>query len=341
MVPHTTAMTLLPGDPMKRREFISLVGGAAVVSPLAAWAQQPAIPVIGFLNGTSAQGYGHFVMSFRQGLVETGYTEGQNVTIEYRWAEGHYERLPALAADLVGLRVAVLVATSTPANVIAKKATTEIPIVFTTSSDPVELGLVASLDRPGGNATGAVTLNVEVVSKRLELLHELVPTATVVAVLVNPTNPNARIQSGALQAAARTIGLQIETLNATTESEIDAAFAQLAERRTGALLVDTDAFLFSRRAQLVGLAKRNNIFAIFDRREYAEAGGLVSYGGSVEDVYRLAGIYTGRILKGEKPADLPVIQSTKLQLIVNLKTANALGMTVPPSLLARADEVIE
>ena len=326
---------------MKRREFISLIGGAAVVSPLAVWAQQPALPVIGFLNGTSAQGYGHFVLSFRQGLVETGYIEGQNVTIEYRWAEGHYERLPELAADLVRGRVAVLVATSTPANVIAKKATTEIPIVFTTSSDPVELGLVASLDRPGGNVTGAVTLNVEVVSKRLELLHELVPTATVVAVLVNPNNPNAKTQSGALQAAARTIGLQIETLNATTEREIDAAFAQLAERRTGALLVDTDAFLFSRRAQLVGLAKRYAISTIFDRREYAEAGGLVSYGGSVEDVYRLAGIYTGRILKGEKPADLPVIQSTKLQLIVNLKTANALGMTVPPSLLARADEVIE
>jgi putative tryptophan/tyrosine transport system substrate-binding protein len=341
MVPYITAMALPQGDPMKRREFISLIGGAAAVWPLAARAQQPTIPVIGFLNGTSAQGYGHFVSSFRQGLIETGYIEGQNVTIEYRWAEGHYERLPALAADLVGLRVAVLVATSTPANVIAKKATTEIPVVFTTSSDPVELGLVASLDRPGGNLTGAVTLNVEVVSKRLELLHEMVPTATVVAVLVNPTNPNARIQSAALQAAAHTIGLQIETLNATTESEIDAAFAQLAERRTGALLVDTDAFLFSRRAQLVGLAKRNAISAIFDRREYAEAGGLVSYGGSVEDVYRLAGVYTGRILKGEKPADLPVIQSTKLQLIVNLKTANTLGMTVPPSLLARADEVIE
>jgi putative ABC transport system substrate-binding protein len=326
---------------MKRRAFISLVGGAALVRPLAAWAQQPAMPVIGFLNGTSAQGYGHFVASFRQGLVETGYHEGQNVAIEYRWAEGHYERLPELAADLVRLRVAVLVATSTPANVIAKKATTEIPIVFTTSSDPVELGLVASLGRPGGNATGAVTLNVEVVSKRLELLHDLVPEAGVIAVLVNPTNPNARIQSAALQAAARTIGLQIETLNVTTESEIDAVFAQLGERRTGALLVDTDAFLFSRRAQLVGLAKRYKVSTIFDRREYAEAGGLVSYGGSVEDVYRLAGVYTGRILKGEKPADLPVVQSTKLQLVVNLKTAAALGMTVSPALLARADEVIE
>jgi ABC-type uncharacterized transport system substrate-binding protein len=326
---------------MKRREFISSVGGAAVAWPLAAWAQQPTMPVIGFLNGTSAQGYGHFVMSFRRGLIETGDTEGQNVTIEYRWGEGQYDRLPALAADLVRLRVAVLVATSTPANVIAMKATREIPIVFTTSSDPVELGLVASLDHPGGNVTGAVTLNVEVVSKRLELLHELVPTATAIAVLANPANPNAKIQSAALQAAARAIGLQIETLNVTTESEIDAAFAQLAERRTGALLVDTDALLFSRRAQLVDLAKRHKIPAIFDRREYAEAGGLASYGGSVEDVYRLAGIYTGRILKGEKPADLPVIQSTKLQLIVNLKTANALGMTMLPSLLARADEVIE
>jgi putative tryptophan/tyrosine transport system substrate-binding protein len=326
---------------MKRREFISLVGGAAVVSPFAAWAQQPTMPVIGFLNGTSAQGYGHFVVSFRQGLIEAGYVEGQNITIEYRWAEGHYERLPALAADLVRLRVAVLVATSTPANVIAMKATTEIPIVFTTSSDPVALGLVASLNRPGGNVTGAVTLNVQVVSKRLELLHEMVPTATAIAVLVNPTNPNAKTQSEALQTAARAIGLQIETLNVTTENEIDAVFAQLAERRTGALLVDTDAFLFGRRAQLVDLAKRYTIPTIFDRREYAEAGGLVSYGGSVEDVYRLAGIYTGRILKGERPADLPVIQSTKLQLIVNLKTANALGVTPPPSLLARADEVIE
>ncbi|UPK33152.1 ABC transporter substrate-binding protein [Bradyrhizobium sp. 186] len=298
-------------------------------------------PVIGFINGTSLQGYGHFVAAFRRGLAETGYIEGQNVAIEYRWAEGHYERLQALAADLVDRRVAVIVATSTPANLVAKKATMRIPVVFTTSSDPVELGLVASLDRPGGNVTGAVTLNVEVVSKRLELLHELVPTASVVAALVNPVNPNAKTQSRALEAAARTIGLQLETVGASTESEIDAALAQLAERRTGALLVDTDAFLFSRRAQLVDLTKRYAISTIFDRREYAEAGGLVSYGGSVEDVYRLAGVYTGRILKGEKPADLPVIQSTALQLIVNLKTANTLGITVPTSLLARANEVIE
>ena len=246
-----------------------------------------------------------------------------------------------MAADRVDRRVAVIVATSTPANLVAKKATTQIPIVFTTSSDPVELGLVASLDRPGGNVTGAVTLNVEVVSKRLELLHELVPTARVVAALVNPVNPNAKTQSKALEAAARSIGLQLETVGATTESEIDTALAQLDERRISALLVDTDAFLFSRRAQLVDLAKRYAISTIFDRREYAEAGGLVSYGGSVEDVYRLAGTYTGRILKGEKPADLPVVQSTALQLIVNLKTANTLGITVPMSLLARANEVIE
>jgi putative ABC transport system substrate-binding protein len=326
---------------MKRREFVSLVGGAAAVWPLAAWAQKPTMPVIGFINGTSSQGYGHFVAAFRRGLAEAGYVEGENVAIEYRWAEGHYERLQALAADLVDRRVAVIVATSTPANLVAKKATTLIPIVFTTSSDPVELGLVASLDRPGGNVTGAVTLNVEVVSKRLELLHELVPTASVVAALVNPVNPNAKTQSKALEAAARSIGLQLETVGATTEGEIDTALARLDERRITALLVDTDAFLFSRRAQLVDLAKRYAMSTIFDRREYAEAGGLVSYGGSVEDVYRLAGTYTGRILKGEKPADLPVVQSTALQLIVNLKTANMLGITVPMSLLARANEVIE
>lgn len=326
---------------MKRREFVSLFGSCIAVWPLAAWAQKPAMPIIGFINGTSPQGYGHFVAAFRRGLAEVGYVEGQNVAIEYRWAEGHYERLQGLAADLVDRRVAVIVATSTPANLVAKKATAQIPIVFTTSSDPVELGLVASLDRPGGNVTGAVTLNVEVVSKRLELLHELVPTASVVAALVNPVNPNAKTQSKALEAAAGRIGLQLETVGATTEGEIDGAFAQLDERRIRALLVDTDAFLFSRRAQLVDLAKRYAISTIFDRREYAEAGGLVSYGGSVEDVYRLAGTYTGRILKGEKPADLPVVQSTALQLIVNVKTANALGITVPMSLFARANEVIE
>ena len=326
---------------LKRREFITLLGGAAAAWPLAARAQQPAMPVIGFLNGTSPEGYGLFLLAFRQGLSETGYIEDRNVAIEYRWAEGHYERLPALAADLVRRRVAVIAATSTPANVIAMKATTTIPIVFTTSSDPVELGLVASLNRPGGNVTGAVTLNVEVVSKRLELLHTMVPTASMIVVLANSTNPNAETQSRTLQAAARTIGQQIMIVNAATENDIDAVFTRLGEWRAGALLVDTDAFLFSRRDQLIELAKRYKIPAIFDRRKFAEAGGLMSYGGSVTDVYRLAGIYVGRIVKGEKPANLPVQQSTKVELVINLNTARALGLEVPPSLLARADEVIE
>jgi putative ABC transport system substrate-binding protein len=326
---------------MKRREFIALVGGGAAMWPLGAWSQQHPMPVIGFMNGTSPQGYVRFVSAFLQGLLTTGFVDGRNVTIEYRWAEGHYERLEGLAADLVRRKVALIVATSTPANVIAMKATTVIPIVFTTSSDPVQLGLVASLDRPGGNVTGAVTLNVEVISKRLEFLHELLPAAKFFAVLANPKNPNAQTQLGALQSAARSLDLQIDTVQASTEDEIDAAFARLSETHPGAVLVDTDSFLFSQRARLVDLAKRYRLPAIFDRREYVQAGALMSYGGSVEDVYRLAGIYTGRILKGEKPADLPVVQSTKLELIVNLKTAEALGITVPSSLLARADEVVE
>jgi ABC-type uncharacterized transport system substrate-binding protein len=326
---------------MKRREFITLLGGVAAAWPLAARAQQPGMPVVGFLNGTSPKGYGRFLSAFRQGLSETGYVEDRNVTMEYRWAEGHYDRLPALAADLVRRRVNVIAATSTPANRIAVAATKTIPIVFTTSSDPVELGLVASLSRPGGNVTGVATMNVEVSSKRLELLHEIVPSATIIVELVNPSNPNVEAQSRDLQAAARTVGREILAVSARSESDIEAAFARLVERQAGALLVNTDAFFFSRRDQLIALAKRYAIPAIFDRREFAEAGGLMSYGGSVTDVYRLAGIYTGRILKGEKPADLPVQQSTKVELILNLKTANALGLTFPLSLLGRADEVIE
>jgi putative tryptophan/tyrosine transport system substrate-binding protein len=324
---------------MRRRNFLGILGSAAL--PLVARAQQPTNPVIGFLNGTSPQGYRRFLLAFHRGLNETGYVEGRNVEVEYRWAEGRYERLPALAADLVRRQVTVIVATSTPANVIARAATTEIPIVFTTSSDPVELGLVASLNRPGGNVTGAATLNEEVDSKRLEILHELVSSATTVALLVNPNRPGVQAQSASLEAAAHSMGLRIIVLNAGSESEIDAAFANLAKHEAGALLVHTDAFFFSRRDQLIDLAKRHAVPATFDRREFTELGGLMSYGGSVTDVYYLAGIYTGRILKGEKPADLPVQQSTKVELVINLKTAKMLGLTVPPTLLAGADEVIE
>jgi putative ABC transport system substrate-binding protein len=325
---------------LNRREVITLLGGAAAW-PLGARAQQRSMPTIGFLNGTSVQGYGQFLVAFRQGLNEVGYIEGQNVAIEYRWAEGHYERLPALAADLVRRRVDVIAATSTPANLIAKQATTTVPVVFTTSSDPVELGLVASLSHPGGNVTGAVTLNIEVGSKRLELLRTMVPAAGVIGVLINPSRPGAADQSRVFEEDAHVLGLQVQVLSAGTEGEIEAAFTRLGAERGNALLVNTDAFLFSRRDQIVELANRHAIPAIFDRREYVKVGGLMSYGGSVTDVYRLAGNYAGRILKGEAPATLPVQQSTKIELVINLKAAKALGLTIPPTLLAIADDVIE
>jgi putative ABC transport system substrate-binding protein len=325
---------------MKRREFVAGLAGT-IVWPLAVRAQQPAMPVIGFLNGTSPEGYGPFLSSFHQGLRETGYVENRNVIIEYRWAEGKYDRLPELARDLIRRGVAVIAATSTPANRIAKAATTSIPIVFTTSSDPVELGLVASLSHPGGNVTGAVTMNVELGTKRLELLREVIPTDSTILVLANPTNPNFEAQLGDLHEATRTLGQPIRMVTVGSEAEIDAAFERLAEQRAGAILVNTDAFLFSRRNQLVDLAKRYAVPAIFDRRDFTAAGGLMSYGGSVTDIYRLAGVYTGRILKGEKPADLPVQQATKVELVINLKTAKALGLTFPLDLLGRADEVIE
>src|SRR5262245_46578575 len=325
---------------IRRREFIFTLGGAAAAWPVAARAQQTPMPVIGFLNGGLPDA--NRVAAFRQGLYETGYTEGHNVAIEYHWADGQYDRLPALAADLVRRQVAVIAATSTPAAITAKAATTMIPIVFTTSSDPVQLGLAASLSRPSGNLTGATTLNIEVTPKRLEILHELLPTAKLFALLVNPTKPYADILSRNLQAAARTLGLQLHILHASTEHDFDTVFATLVQLRAGGLVIGgVEIFFDSRRGQLAALALRHSIPTIYQGREFALAGGLMGYGGSTVDSYRVAGLYTGRILKGEKPADLPVVQSTKVELILNLKTAKGLGLTVPDTLLARADEVIE
>jgi putative tryptophan/tyrosine transport system substrate-binding protein len=325
---------------MRRRDFVILVGGAAAAWPLAARAQQSVLPVIGFLNGGSPDA--NRVAAFRQGLHETGYTEGHNVAIEYHWAEGQYDRLPALAADLVRRQVTVIAATSTPAAITAKAATTMIPIVFTTSSDPVQLGLAASLSRPGGNLTGATTLSIEVTPKRLEILHELLPTAKLFALLVNLTNPYADILSRNLQAAARTLDLQLHILHASTEHDFDTVFATLVQLRAGGLVIGgVEIFFDSRRGQLAALALRHSVPTIYQGREFAVAGGLLSYGGRTMDSYRVAGLYTGRILKGDKPADLPVQQVTKVELIINLKTAKALGLEVPPTLLARADEVIE
>jgi putative tryptophan/tyrosine transport system substrate-binding protein len=305
-------------------------------------AQQPAVPVVGFLNAASPDGYAHLVAAFRQGLKETGYVEGQNVAIEFRWAKGQYDRVPAMAAELVRRQVAVIVA-NTPGNLAAKAATTTIPIVFTTSGDPVQIGLVASLSRPGGNVTGVTQLNVEVGSKRLQLVHELVPTATIIAVLVNPTNPNTEglVRVRDLQAASRTLGLQLHVLQASTERDLNTVFATLVQLRPGALLIVADPFLLGRSEQLAALALRHAVPAIFQDHEFAAAGGLMSYGGSVPDSYRLVGGYTGRILKGERPSDLPVQQSTKIELLINMKTAKALGLTIPETLLATADEVIE
>jgi putative ABC transport system substrate-binding protein len=325
---------------MKRREFITLLGGATAW-PLAARAQQ-SMPIVGFLNGQSAHTWGPMVAAFRQGLNEAGYVEGQNVSIEYRWAEGRPDQLPRLATDLIRHQVAVIVATGGNNSAIAAKAATNtIPIVFTSNDDPRKYGLVASLNRPGGNVTGVSWFSAELGPKRLALLHEMVPAATTVALLLNPNNAETARQPAELQEAARTLGLQLAVLNATTASDIDTAFTTIVQNGIGALVVAGDSFLANRREQIITLAARHGVPTIYVNREMAGAGGLMSYGNSLTDAYRRAGVHTGRILKGAKPGDLPVDQATKFELVINLKAAKALGLEVPMRLLMQVDEVIE
>jgi putative tryptophan/tyrosine transport system substrate-binding protein len=328
---------------MKRREFISLLGGAAAAWPVVARSQQPAMPVIGVLNPTSPEANVGRLGAFRQGLKEAGYVEGENVAIDYRWAQGQNDRLPALAAELARRRVAVIAAAAATSVVLAAKAaTTTIPIVFAVGEDPVRLGLVASLARPGGNLTGINFFNAELIAKRVELLRELVPTATRVAVLVNPTDANnTRTTLKDVEAAASAMGLRIHVLDASTSLEIDAAFAGLARERPDALFVSGDAFFNSRRLQLALLAARHAIPACYGSRDFPDYGGLMSYGTSITDAFRQVGVYTGRILKGAKPADLPVVQASKFELVINAQAARVLGLTVPDKLLVAADEVIE
>jgi putative ABC transport system substrate-binding protein len=324
-----------------RREFVGLLGGAAAGWPLAALAQQAAIPMIGVLSVQTLNPSRSWLAAFRQGLGDAGYIEARNVTIQYRFADGQYDRLSAMALDLVGRQAAVIVAADTASALAAKAATAAIPIVFAIAGDPVRYGLVASLSQPGGNLTGVTNLNVEVGPKRLELMRELLPKAALIGYLENPTNPNAGSFTRNMQAAARTLGLQIHVLRASTELDFDVAFAALAQLRAGGLVIGSDAFLTGRSEQLATLSVRYAMPAIYQHREFTAAGGLMSYGGSLTDQNRLAGIYTGRVLKGEKPADLPVQQSAIVELMINLRTAKALGLAVPLALLTRADEVIE
>jgi len=326
---------------MNRREFITLFGGSAAAWPLGAQAQQQAMPVVGFLNGASPDGYRPMVAAFRQGLQQSGYVEGQNVAVEYRWAEGHYDRLPALAADLVHRQVDVILTGGTPPAFAAKAATSTIPIVINVGIDPVQAGLIASLNRPGGNVTGIAILTVELAAKRVELLHELLRTSTAVALLVNPTTPLAEPDIKGVRNATRSLGLEVHVLNARTVSEIDAAFESLIQLRAGALVVSVDPFLTNRRQQIVALAEHRGVPAIYGVREFPIAGGLMSYGNDLADAYRQSGIYAANLLKGAKPADLPVQQVVKVEFVVNLRTAKTLGLTFPITLLGRADEVIE
>ena len=327
---------------MRRREFIRLIGSVTAIWPLAARAQQSAMPVVGFVNAASPKGYAPLLSAFLKGLSEAGFVDGHNVSIEYRWAEGRVDQLPAMVADLVHRRVAVIAATGTPAALAVRAATTTIPTVFETAADPVRLGLVASLNQPGANVTGVTSLLMVVGSKRLELLHELVPTARVMALLVNPANPNvAEINSKELEAAARTLGLELHVLNASTEGDLDAVFTKLAQLRAGGLVISPDPFFTSQSEQLAALTIHHAVPTIHYNPEFVAAGGLLSYGAGSADAYRQAGNYTGRVLRGEKPTDLPIQQATKVELHINLKTAKALGITFPESILQRADAVIE
>ena len=327
---------------MKRRRFLQAVGGGTMVWPVTALAQQPAVPLIGYLSSRSPGDAAGVVAAFHRGLAETGYIQGRNLIIEYRWAEGRYDRLPALAAELIDRRVAVIVATGGSVSGLAAKALTKtIPIVFSSGGDAVKLGLVSSLSRPGGNVTGVNLIFGALGPKRLELLREIIPKATAIALLVNPNYPSVSTEVAEVQTAARILGLDIVVFNAPAESDFEPAFAALAERKVGGLLVGDDPFLLSRRDQLVQLAARHAVPTMYFTRDFVDAGGLLSYGPSTTDALRVVGVYTGRVLKGDKPADLPVVQPTIFELVINLRTAKALGLSIPASFLARADEVIE